>query len=203
MEKPGIYLIVDMPTLGDRDFLEVVSRSLDAGVDIIQLRDKVSSDRDFFEAAKKIKSLLRDRDALFIINDRVDTALTLDSDGVHLGQEDLSAEAARVILGRDKVIGLSTHSIEEVREASKKDIDYIGVGPIFDTKTKPGRSPIGTEFIKTAKRETGLPFVAIGGINELNIKDVFTAGANKAALASAVLCEKDIFKAVRDLTSRI
>ncbi len=199
LKKPGIYLIADRDTLNGKDIASVVSKSLDAGADIVQLRDKTATNEEFLEAAKKIKSLAKDRGALFIIDDRVDMALALDSDGIHLGQDDTPVETARRILGKKKIIGLSTHSASQIDEATKKDVDYISVGPVYSTPTKPDYAPVGLDLIRTASRKLKIPFVAIGGIDESNIKEVTAAGAKRIAVVRAVLSSNDPLEATKTL----
>lgn len=199
LKRPGIYLVTDRKALKGKDVIKTLSSSLEAGIDIIQFRDKEASDREFFDIGKKIKDLLNKKDVLFIIDDRVDMALALDSDGVHLGQADMPVKEAREILGREKTIGLSTHSVEQLRHAMTEDIDYISVGPVFSTPTKPDYKAVGIELVKIAAKESRVPFVAIGGIDESNIKDVFSAGAKRAAVVRAILSADDPFLATKKL----
>jgi thiamine-phosphate pyrophosphorylase len=195
----GLYLVTDKKALKGRDMIHAVSRSLDAGVEIIQFRDKESSDRDFFETGKKIKKLTEGKKVLFIVNDRVDMAVALGADGVHLGQDDIPVEKAREALGKNKIIGLSTHSLEQIREAAEKGLDYVAVGPVFATPTKPGYKAVGLELVAKAKKELNIPVVGIGGINESNINEVMNAGADKAAIVRAVLSADDPFEAAKKL----
>ena len=199
LKKTGIYLVTDRDALKGKEITSVVSKSLDAGADIVQFRDKTATDEEFLEAAKKIRSLAKDKGALFIINDRVDMALALDSDGIHLGQDDMPVEAARKILGKKKIIGLSTHSVSQIDGALKKDVDYISVGPVYSTPTKPDYAPVGLDLIRTASRKLKIPFVAIGGIDESNIKEVTAAGAKRIAVVRAVLSSNDPLEATKTL----
>jgi len=203
LKKPGIYLIADRDTLKGKDIASVVSKSLDAGADIVQLRDKTATNEEFLEAAKKIKSLAKDKGALFIIDDRVDMALALDSDGIHLGQDDTPVETARRILGKKKIIGLSTHSASQIDEATKKDVDYISVGPVYSTPTKPDYAPVGLDLIRTASRKLKIPFVAIGGIDESNIKEVTAAGAKRIAVVRAILSSDSPFEATKNMITQM
>ena len=201
--KSGLYLVTDSYALKGKDILLTLSRSLKAGVDIVQFRDKEATDQEFLKTGKRIKNLLKERDILFIINDRVELALILNSDGVHLGQDDMSVEEARRILGNKKIVGLSTHTIHQMYEAAKKDVDYISIGPIFQTSTKPDCRAIGLEVVRKAREELKIPFVAIGGINETNIKDVVLAGARRVAVVSAIPSAKDPFIATRNLIEKM
>jgi thiamine-phosphate pyrophosphorylase len=189
--------------LGGRDILTVISRSLEAGVDIIQFRDKEAGDREFLETGRKIKRLLDKKGVLFIVDDRVDMALELDSDGVHLGEKDMAAEKARGILGRKKIIGLTAHSKAEMHKAIKEGADYISIGPVFSTPMKPSYKAIGLEPIRLASRELEVPFVAIGGINESNIRSVVDSGAKRIAVVRAVLSAEDPFVATGNLIKKI
>src|SRR3989338_278972 len=203
LHSPGLYLVLDRQFLEGMDIVSIVTRVLAAGVDMIQLRDKESTDKEFFETGRKIKNILERKGVLFIVNDRVDLAASLDTDGVHIGQEDMPVENARKILGREKVIGLSTHSLTEMREAQDRDVDYISVGPVFHTETKPDYTPVGVGLVSSAARESQKPFVAIGGINRENIKDIVAAGARRVAVVRAVLSAKDPFSAAKNLIEAV
>ncbi|MFC1624290.1 thiamine phosphate synthase [Candidatus Omnitrophota bacterium] len=199
LETSGIYLVTDRRALNGKDITLTISQALKAGIDIIQYRDKEATDREFLETGKKIKDLLSKKDVLFIVDDRVEVALALDADGVHLGQEDMPVKVARSILGTKKIIGLSTHSMRQMREGGKLDVDYISVGPVFSTPTKPDYRAIGLELIEIASQELKIPFVAIGGIDESNIEDVSRAGARRIAVVRAILSSKDPFAAAKGL----
>lgn len=199
LQAQGLYLVLDRQFLEGKDVVFIVARVLAAGVDMIQFRDKEATDKEFFEAGRKIKGLLEGKGVLFIVNDRVDLAASLDTDGVHIGQEDMPVEKARTILGRRKVIGLSTHSLTEMREAQDRDVDYISVGPVFPTETKPDYAAVGIGLVSSAARESQKPFVAIGGINRENIRDIVAAGARRVAVVRAVLSAKDPFLAAKNL----
>ena len=178
IKKEGqLYIITDN--------VEVAEKALSSGADIIQLRDKKSSDRILFEKACIFKELSEKFNAIFIVNDRVDIALASNSDGVHLGQDDLPVDIVRKILGENKIIGLSTHSEKEIINA--KGIDYIAVGPIFKSLTKPELSPKGIKLIEKAKKLAKVTFFAIGGINLDNISYVIKAGARNVVISSGIL----------------
>jgi thiamine-phosphate pyrophosphorylase len=182
-----LYFITDS-TLTSKTVLEDVGAALKAGVKIIQYREKNKNTRVMLEEAEKIKELCSKNNALLIINDRVDIALAVDADGIHLGDKDMPYSTARKILGNKKVIGLSVHNITEALKAEKEGADYIGVGPVFETQTKKDAGvPAGIKFIKEVKKIIKIPFVAIGGINEKNIGDVLEAGAKSVAIISAVV----------------
>ena len=199
LKKSGIYLVTDEKALKGKPLLPIISSALDGGVDIIQLRVKNTPFKEALDIGRAIKNLLKGREALFIVNDDIDLAVSLDSDGIHLGQNDTPPEAVREALGRKKIIGLSTHSMAEAREAVKKDIDYISIGPVFPTPTKPDYKAVGLEAVKNVSKEINIPFVAIGGIDESNIKEVVAAGAKRVAVVRAILSSDEPFLATRSL----
>jgi thiamine-phosphate pyrophosphorylase len=182
----GLCFITDLTT-GDLSFLDMTQAVLRAGVGWVQYRDKTGSRRKGYGEAIKIRAPARKHNALFIENDYSDIALAVDADGVHLGQDDLPVKEARNILGKGKVIGVSTHCIEEALEAEQAGADYIGFGPVFHTSTKDAGNPRGTDLLKTIKNKAGIPVVAIGGINLENIHYVLETGADAVAVASAIL----------------
>ena len=187
-QLPKIYAVTNAEISG-LSHVEQVEALIAGGIKIIQLREKHLSPRDFFEAAKPAIKLAREYRVKMIINDRVDIAMALDADGVHLGQDDLSPEHARKILGPDAMIGFSTHSIEQAVAAMHLPVDYLAVGPIFSTSTKEKADPvIGTEVLRVIKQRIApLPLVAIGGINRGNILDVLTSGADSAAIIGGLV----------------
>jgi thiamine-phosphate pyrophosphorylase len=187
-ELPKIYPITDVSISG-LSHLEQVERLVEGGARFIQLREKRASSKDFFEAAKEVLEFARSRKIKIIINDRVDIALAVKADGVHLGQDDLPPQRAREILGEKAIIGFSTHSVKQVVEAVKLPIDYAAIGAVFQTssKEKP-EAIIGIKGVKKAREAIGdFPLVAIGGINFENIQSVFQSGADSAAIISAIL----------------
>jgi len=189
-----LYFITDSRLTG-RTVLEDVGSVIHAGVKIIQYREKDLTTREMIDEAGKISRLCRENDVLFIINDRVDIALAVDADGVHLGNEDMPYEAARRILGNTKIIGLTVHDVGEAIEAERIGADYIGISPIFETTTKPDAgTPAGIDLIKYIKKAVKIPFVAIGGINQDNIKSVLEAGARSIAVISAIVTKDDVEK---------
>jgi thiamine-phosphate pyrophosphorylase len=166
---------------------EMVLRVLREGVKWVQYRDKDSSRRELYREARKLSSILRDFDAVFVVNDYPDIALAVEADGVHLGQDDLPAGEARKILGRDKLVGVSTHNVEQAIDAEQDGADYIGFGPIFHTMTKDAGSPRGIDLLREVKRRVHIPVVAIGGITLDNVRSVLDTKADAVAVASAVL----------------
>lgn len=187
-----------------RSNIEVAARMIEAGVTVIQYREKDKSDRQKYEECLKIREMTGEAGALFIVNDRPDLALLADADGVHLGQDDLHPGAVRKLVGEKMLIGLSTHSPAQAHAAEKMDIDYIGVGPIFATNTKKDVcEPVGLEYIEYVVKNIRLPFVAIGGIKEHNIAEVYRRGARCIALVTEIVGAPDIGAKVRNLRAAI
>ena len=198
-----LYLILDKKLCGDRDPLKLAEEAIIGGVDVIQLRDKESPVKKIVEVANRLRELARKRNVSFIVNDRVDIALAVDAHGVHLGEDDLPLNLARQILGRDKIIGVSTHNLAQAKEAEKMGADYISVGAIFSTETKSDALVVGVELISEIADNIGIPFVAIGGINPDNVEEVIRAGAKRIAVGRAILGREDIAEATRELKSKL
>ena len=181
----GLCFITDHNT-GGLSFLDMTQAVLRAGVGWVQYRNKNASRRKVYEEAVKLKDLAGKHNAVFIVNDYSDIALAVDADGVHLGQDDLPVKEARKILGKGKIIGVSTHCIEQALEAEQAGADYLGFGPIFHTATKDAGSPKGTEMLRAIKDRVSIPVIAIGGINLHNLNSVLETGADAVAVASAI-----------------
>lgn len=194
LEDMDLYFITDS-RLTRKTVLEDVKSAIRAGVKIIQYREKGGSTGDMIKEAKATGELCKKNNVLFIINDRVDIVLAVDADGVHLGNKDMTYSIARKILGSKKIIGLTVHNIREAVEAERIGADYVGVSPIFETKTKldAGR-PAGLKLIKDIKKAIKIPLVAIGGINENNIGSVIEAGARSIAAISAIVTKDNVEK---------
>lgn len=201
LHNSKIYLITNRDNFrSDVDFLSVIEKSIEGGVDIIQLREKKEKESKILELAKEIKNLIKNTNVLFIINDRLDIALACDADGVHLGQDDLPANDARKITPTGFLIGLSTHSFEQGQKAINSGADYLGVGPVFPTPTKPDYKVAGLEYVRWAKENLKeIPWFAIGGIDEKNIEEVVNEGAKKVAVVRAIMNAKDPQKATKRL----
>ncbi len=182
----GLCLITDRKT-SRLSYEDMVLGALKAGVRWIQYRDKEGSRGEIFRETVKLRSITRNFDALLIVNDYPDIALAADADGVHLGQNDLPLKEARAIMGKDKVIGISTHTLEQAIDAGRSGADYIGFGPIFRTATKDAGRPKGISLLHEIKSEVNTPIVAIGGIAVNNVSAVIKAGADAVAVASAIL----------------
>jgi thiamine-phosphate pyrophosphorylase len=170
---------------------------LDCGVRIMQLRLKELGSRDFLAAAREITKLCRQRGAMLIVNDRGDIAKLADADGVHVGQEDLPLEAARKIVGQDRIVGVSTHSMEQARAADVGGADYIGFGAIYSGGLKNVANAQGLERLRAVRAAVRVPIVAIGGITETTLPDVIAAGADAVAIITDVVRAPDIQAKVR------
>jgi thiamine-phosphate pyrophosphorylase len=199
---PRLYAIID-PARADGRLPAVVARELfSAGVRLIQFRDKRASSRQLYETCVELKELLRKSSCSLIVNDRADVARATEADGVHLGQDDLPVEMARQVLGSDKWIGCSTHSVDQVVEADRSTADYIAFGPIFPTASKENPDPVvGLEGLQEARRVTRKPLVAIGGITLQNAQEVLAAGADSVAVIGDLLNAPDIGARAREFLS--
>ena len=191
----SIYLI----TTNRSDLENVVLQALKAGVKIVQYREKFLQDKEKISQAKCLASLCKKHNSLFIINDRIDIALAVDADGIHLGQEDIPTKIAREILGTEKIIGRSTHCLEDIKNAEKDGCDYIGIGPIFPSETKKQLNPIGIDYLRKGLNETLLPAFAIGGINSSNINKINQLNNLRIAVSDAVINSKDPFTTTEEL----
>lgn len=191
-ELPKIYPITD-ERLSGISHADQVERLIDGGAKLIQLRDKHASSRDFYESAAKAVEIARKFGVKVIINDRVDIALAVNADGVHLGQDDLPPAFARKILGEDAIIGFSTHSAQQARCAVGLPVNYIAIGPIFSTRTKENADDVvGLRGLSEARNGVGnFPLVAIGGISSKNVMSVFDAGADSAAMIGHLISDAD------------
>ncbi|HWQ35622.1 MAG TPA: thiamine phosphate synthase [Blastocatellia bacterium] len=187
MPLPSKLYAITSHDLSNCSHEEIVTRLLAGGARLIQLRDKEASARELLESARACLRLTRAAGATLIINDRVDVALAADADGVHLGQDDLKVEEARKLLGPDKIIGLSTHSIEQFRSGLETSANYLAVGPVYQTTTKENPDPaVGLELLREARALTTRPIVAIGGITPERAPEVIAAGADSVAVISAL-----------------
>jgi thiamine-phosphate pyrophosphorylase len=182
----GLCFITDR-NISSLSYDDMTFKVLMAGVRWIQYRDKERSRREIYEEAVRLRQLTKDYNAIFIVNDYVDIALCINADGVHLGQDDLPLKEARKIIGRNKMIGVSTHSLEQAIKAEKDGADYIGFGPVFHTQTKDAGKPKGINMLREVKENVSIPVVAIGGINPENIRSVLNTGVDAVAVASAIL----------------
>ena len=184
-------------------FEGVVKSALDGGVDAIQLREKSGDDRRLLQLAEQVREWTGAAGALFIINDRPDVAVLTGADGVHVGQEDLSVQHIRRFVGTDQLVGVSTHSIEQARQAVLDGADYLGVGPTFPSQTKQFDSFAGLDFIRAVAAEIALPWFAIGGITAENIDQVIDAGAGRVAVSGAICSAGEPATVVREFAATL
>jgi thiamine-phosphate pyrophosphorylase len=185
------------------EFERLAQQLIEAGVDILQLRDKRLADRELIDRGRRLRRLTQGSSTLLIINDRPDIAALVRADGVHVGQDELSVKDARTIVGPEMLIGVSTHSIEQARKAVLDGANYIGVGPTFASGTKQFEQFPGVELLRAVSAEIRLPAFAIGGINKENVGQVRAAGFNRVAVSGAVIDAEDPCQAVEDLRARL
>jgi thiamine-phosphate pyrophosphorylase len=195
-----LYLVTDRALAGNRPLAWVVAEAVRGGVTAVQLREKDSSTRDFVEYGRALQAVLAPLGVPLIVNDRVDVALSLGADGVHLGQQDMDCETARRLLGPDAILGLSIETVEQARDAAALDVDYLGVGPVFPTATKSDAAPaLGLAGLAEVRVLSRRPLVAIGGIGVANARQVLRAGADGIAVVSAICAAADPQRAAREL----
>jgi len=196
IKNHSLYLILTEEFCNGKNLLTIAKEAIDAGIDILQMREKHKSKEELIELGKKMSALCKKKGVIFIVNDRADVAWEVGADGVHLGQEDMQKHPisdVRKVIGR-KMIGLSTHSILQVKEANDMDIDYIAYGPIFATKTKDYH--LGTAGIEDAVNTAKKPLIFIGGIDEVNAKEIVSKGGKNIAAIRAIAQSKDIGAAI-------
>lgn len=199
---PRLYAIIDAQRLAGRSPASMAAALLAAGVRWFQYRDKVNSSRAIYNACLQLSSLIHLAEGTFLVNDRTDIALAVDADGVHLGQEDFPVEEARRLLGKNKVVGYSTHDLGQLAAADQAPVDYVAYGPVFSTQSKQNPGPVvGLAGIAAARAVTRKPLVAIGGINAENAAGVLRAGADGVAVIQALHEGTDAGEAARHVLS--
>lgn len=200
----GLYIILDPSVYPARLLVEVLTAAAEAGASLFQYRNKTASMKEAYVEVLALRQAAAKAGVLFIVNDRCDLALAVDADGVHLGQGDLPLDLARKVMGPDKLIGISTHNPDQVREATAGKPDYLGFGPIFKPGSKQDHDPVvGLEGLRAMRRLTPLPVFAIGGIQIDQVGEVMKAGADGVAIISAVLKAADIREAVRKFLAQM
>ena len=193
----GLYIILDPSVSPARPLVDVLMDAAEAGASLFQYRNKITSMKEAYAETVVLRQAAAKAGVLFIVNDRCDLALAVNADGVHLGQGDLPLDLARKVMGPDKLIGISTHNSDQVREATAGKPDYLGFGPIFKPGSKQDHDPVvGLEGLRAMRRLTSLPIFAIGGIQIDQAREVMRAGANGVAVISAILKAPDISQAV-------
>ncbi len=195
----GLYVILDMQILKGRSHVEVARQVIGGGAGIIQLRDKVRSQKELLPVARELKNLCAEHDCLFIMNDYLDLALAVDADGLHLGQDDLPVKVVRKLLPLEKILGVSARTVELAVAAEADGADYIGVGAMYPTSTKETAEVVGLARLRQIKQAVSLPLVAIGGITKDNASGIVKAGADAVAVISAVLGVESPAEAARQI----
>ena len=199
-----IYVITDAALQRGRSHVQVAAQAIRGGADVIQLREKQMSTRDLVRTGQELRDLTRSTGTLLIVNDRIDVALAIDADGVHVGQDDMPCSIARRILGPNKIVGVSAATPEEARLAEREGADYLGVGAIYSTATKlDAGASTGPALISEIKKAVDLPIVAIGGINVHNAAETILYGADGVAIVSAVVGAPDVRQATESLRAVI
>lgn len=194
-----LYAVTDRHWLNGRTLYSVVKESLDGGVTFLQLREKELDEVHFLEEAKELQQLCRKYQVPFIVNDNVDIAISMDADGVHVGQSDMEAGDVRAKLGPDKIIGVSAQTVEQAVLAEKHGADYLGVGAVFPTGSKDDADDVSYETLKAICEAVSIPVIAIGGITQENVKELAGSGICGIAVISAIYAQQDIRKASEDL----
>ena len=194
-----LYAVTDRHWLNGRTLYSVVKESLDGGVTFLQLREKELDEVHFLEEAKELQQLCREYQVPFIVNDNVDIAISMNEDGVHVGQSDMEAGDVRVKLGPDKIIGVSAQTVEQAVLAEKHGADYLGVGAVFPTGSKDDADDVSYETLKAICEAVSIPVIAIGGITQENVKELAGSGICGIAVISAIYAQQDIRKASEDL----
>lgn len=198
-----LYLVTDRSLMTADTLEEAVEQAVSGGCSVVQMREKDSTSREFFETALRLRVLTKEKNVPLIINDRLDIAMASGADGVHLGQKDLPCSTARAILGKEKLIGVSAATVEEAVQAEKDGADYLGVGAMHVTATKTNTRPVTPELLQNICSAVSIPVVAIGGISEENVHELAGTGIAGIAVVSAVLAKPDIRKAAHDLRQKL
>lgn len=199
-EDLRLYLVTDRPLSLGRDIDWIVEEAVKGGATMVQLREKDCSTREFIELAAKLMETLKPLGIPLLINDRIDVALAVDADGVHIGQSDMPYKTARALLGPDKIIGLSVENMEDIRVANELDVDYVGISPVYSTHTKTDTAaPFGLDGLREAVKLSVHPTVAIGGMNMKTAKDVMACGTDGIAVVSAIVSADSPCEAARNL----
>jgi len=198
-----LYLVTDRDVLKGRDLAKAVEDSILGGATIVQLREKDVTSREFYAIAERIKAITDKYNVPLIINDRLDIALAVGALGVHLGQSDMPCRVARQVLGKDKIIGVSVHTLKEALEAEEDGANYLGCGAVFSTSTKKDATDVSYDKLKEIKARVKIPVVAIGGINEKNLEKLNGINLDGVAIVSAILGKENIKEATQTLKAII
>ena len=195
----SVYLVTDRDLISTETIEEAIEQAIAGGTTLIQLREKECSSLDFYNTAVKVKEICDKNKVPLLINDRLDIALAVDADGVHVGQSDLPASVVRKIIGEDKIIGVSAGNLKDAVTAERDGADYIGVGAMYATGTKKDAKPTSLETLKEIRKNVNIPIVVIGGINKDRIKDFKGTNINGVAIVSAIIAQKDIKRSANDI----
>ena len=198
-----LYLVTDSEILKDRDFYKCIEDAIKSGVTMVQLREKNTDGKEFLEKAIKLRELTNKYNVTFVINDRIDIAMLVDADGVHIGQSDIDAVSARKLLGDNKIIGVSARNLQEAKIAKENGADYLGIGAMFSTSTKSDAKLVSFNTLEEIIKEVNLPFVLIGGITLDNVKKLKHFKPDGYALVSGILGTDDISERVEKWYERI
>ncbi len=200
----SLYLVTDRDLSKGRSLQDVIKAAVKGGVTIVQLREKECSTREFLEIAQDVSNFLKPLNIPLIINDRIDIALAVKADGLHIGQSDMPYELARKLMGPDAIIGLSVESVQDALDAEKLDVDYLGLSPIYSTPTKTDiYHELGLDGIRDIRKISRHPLVAIGGINKANTAEIIASGSDGIAVVSAICSADDPAVAAQDLLEQI
>ena len=199
----SLYLVTDRKWLRERDLAQSIELAIQGGVTLVQLREKAISTREFLELAIRVKEITSHYRVPLIINDRLDIALAIDADGLHVGQDDFPLKRARELFGPHKIIGVSASTMAEALLAQQQGADYLGVGAVFSTSTKTDATEVSLEQLKIIKKSVTIPVVAIGGINETNLRQVLDTGIDGVSVVSAILAKKDILMAAKQFKNML
>ncbi len=199
-----LYLVTDAGLSPGRTHTQVVEAAIRGGVTVVQYREKAASTRRMIAEARELRQLCRAAGVPFIVNDRIDVALAVDADGVHVGQDDMPAPLARRLIGKGRILGVSAGNVDEARRAEEEGADYIGASPVFATPTKPDApAPMGVEGLRKLAGAVSIPVVAIGGMNAQNARAVMLAGAAGLAVVSAIVGAQDVEAAARAIADAV
>lgn len=200
----SLYLVTDRDLSKGRSLQEIIKSAVEGGVTIVQLREKKCTSREFLKLAQEIKDFCTPLGIPLIINDRVDIALAVKADGLHIGQSDMPYEIVRELMGPDAIIGLSVESVQDAIDAEKLDVDYLGLSPIYSTPTKTDiHHELGLEGIRKIRKISRHPLVAIGGINKENTAEIIAAGSDGIAVVSAICSAEDPKLASQELLEQV
>lgn len=183
----SVYLVTDHRNKTDEEFLKIIEEAIKGGTSIVQLREKTASTKDFYQLALKVKEITSKYDVPLLINDRIDIAIAVDSEGVHIGQDDMPADIARKIIGENKILGVSASTVEEAKKAQEDGADYIGSGAVFPTATKDDADSVSKEELKEIVDSIDIPVVAIGGITLENAESLKDTGIAGFSVVSAIM----------------